>query len=275
LFAFLFIALGLWGLVLVLVPIFFVRHEMHQNLQLEQTNRELLVLMVKSIEARDPYTSGHSVRVSSYAKALARALALPAKEVEQIETAALLHDVGKIYEEFAVILRKAGRLSEDERALMRSHPVKSAELVSTISSLRGYVEGCVRAHHENFDGSGYPDGLVGNEIPVGARIIMVADTADAMMTSRPYRDALKFEQVQEELDRYSGTQFDPEVVNAFRLNASIRRQIEQREVAVLLPAEGVAKPKTARWSSQSAMERRPSFPGSTGVEKNRFKAGPA
>jgi len=276
LLAFLFIALGLWGLVLVLAPIFFVRQELHQNLQLEQTNRELLVLMVKSIEARDPYTSGHSVRVARYAKALARALALPSKEVEQIETAALLHDVGKIYEEFAFILRKPGGLSTEERDLMRSHPVKSAELVSTISSLRGYVEGCVRAHHESFDGSGYPDGLAGNEIPVGARIIMVADTADAMMTSRPYREALDYEQVQAELDKYAGTQFDPEVVAAFRMSAAMRQLIEQRDVAELLPAEGISRSRSHRWSSQHAAEnRRTSFPTSPAVATKRSNVGPA
>ena len=102
------------------------------NLQVERANRELLELMVKSIEARDPYTSGHSVRVSEYARQIAREMGLTTRQVDQVGTAALLHDVGKIYEEFAPLLRKEGRLSPEERMLMQAHPVRSAELASTI-----------------------------------------------------------------------------------------------------------------------------------------------
>jgi putative nucleotidyltransferase with HDIG domain len=229
LLAFVLIHLQLLGLILVIVPLFFVRHALHANLQLEQANRELLELMVKSIEARDKYTSGHSVRVASYARAICRALSLPAKEMEQIETAALLHDVGKIYEEFAPILRKHTHLSSEERLLIRAHPARSAELIGTISGLRGYVEQCVRAHHENYDGGGYPDGLAGDEIPLGARIIMVADTADAMMTDRPYRAALSYEEVLLELEAKAGAQFDPVIVDAFRQNTAIRRLMEERQ----------------------------------------------
>jgi len=229
LLAFVLIHLQLLGLILVIVPLFFVRHALHANLQLEQANRELLELMVKSIEARDKYTSGHSVRVSSYAKAICRALGLPAKEMEQIGTAALLHDVGKIYEEFGPILRKHSHLSAEERLLIRTHPARSGELIGTISGLRGYVERCVRAHHENYDGGGYPDGLAGDEIPLGARIIMVADTADAMMTDRPYRAALSYEEMLLELEAKSGAQFDPMVVEAFRQSTAIRRLLEERQ----------------------------------------------
>lgn len=229
LLAFLLINLQLLGLMFVIVPLFFVRHALHANLRLEQANRELLELMVKSIEARDPYTSGHSVRVASYAKVIARSMGLGAKEIEQIETAALLHDVGKIYEEYAPILRKGTTLDHEERRLIRTHPVKSAELVKTISSLRGYVEKCVRAHHEYYDGGGYPDGLAGDEIPIGARIIMVADTADAMMTDRPYRAALGYEEVIAEFDTHSGAQFDPDIIAAFKASTAIRRLIEERQ----------------------------------------------
>ncbi len=229
LLAFLLIDLELLGLMLVIVPLFFVRHALQSNLRLEQTNRELLELMVKSIEARDPYTSGHSVRVASYAKAIARAMNLPAKEIEQIETAALLHDVGKIYEEFAPILRKDAALSLEERQLIRTHSIRSADLVGTISGLRGYVQKCVRAHHENFDGGGYPDGLAGEEIPVGARIIMIADTTDAMMTDRPYRRARGYEEVIAEFELLSGAQFDPKIVSAFKGSTAIRRLIEERQ----------------------------------------------
>lgn len=228
LLAFLYMELGVLGLILVLVPLALVRHSEQANLRLDQANQDLLELMVKSIEARDPYTSGHSLRVATYAKALARSVGLSGREVEQIEKAALLHDVGKIYEEFAPLLRKDTRLSPDERFLMQSHPVRSAELVGAISSLRGYVEKCVRHHHENYDGGGYPDGLAGDDIPLGARIIMIADTADAMTTDRPYRRALGYDDVVRELEAYAGSQFDPRLVETFQVGPQIRRLIEDR-----------------------------------------------
>ena len=223
--AWLYMRSGVVGIAFVVLPVLFLRHTYLVNVQLQATNRELLDLMVKAIEARDPYTSGHSQRVSEMARALAREMGLHLKEVDNIATAALLHDVGKIYEEFAPILRKEGKLTPEERQIMHSHPVRSAELVGTISNLRGYVHRCVRHHHENFDGSGYPDGLLGDEIPIGARIILVADTTDAMTTDRPYRKALTYERVIEELDKFAGRQFDSRVVTAFKRSATVRRLV--------------------------------------------------
>ena len=166
--------------------------------------------MVKAIEARDPYTSGHSRRVSHYAKLIARALGLNSREIERIATAALLHDVGKIHEIYAPILRKPDKLTADEWAVMQTHPIKSAELVSTVSQLRDLVS-AVRHHHENWDGSGYPDGLAGEQIPLGSRVVLIADTIDAMTTDRPYRKALGEVQVRSELTKYRGRQFDPKI----------------------------------------------------------------
>src|SRR6266496_2472002 len=128
LLAYLFINLQVVGLTVLVLPLFFVRHVYQMNLQVERVNRELLELMVKAIEARDPYTSGHSVRVAEYARSMARELGLPPKQVDDTATAALLHDVGKIYEEFAPLLRKEGRLTPEERMLMQAHPVRSADL---------------------------------------------------------------------------------------------------------------------------------------------------
>jgi len=193
------------------------------NLQVERVNRELLELMVKAIEARDPYTSGHSVRVSEYARQIARELGLNPKQVDQIGTAALLHDVGKIHEDFAPLLRKAGRLTPEERMLMQAHPVRSADLASTIAEFRGRVQADIRNHHENYDGTGYPDGLVGDAIPIGARIIMIADTLDAMTTDRPYRTALTLQRALDELNNHAGRQFDPKLVALVHKSASIRR----------------------------------------------------
>lgn len=230
LLAFLYARVQLWGVIVVTVPLFLIRHVYSMNLQIEQVNRDLLELMVKAIEARDPYTSGHSLRVSRMAGTIARAMGLPGKLVEQIETAALLHDVGKIHEEYAVILHKEGPLDEQERALIRTHPIRSFELVRTISSFRGTVDAAVRHHHENYDGSGYPDGLAGKAIPVGARIIMVADTADAMTTDRPYRAALSYDEVVREFNRFAGAQFDPEIIAVFASSSAVKRLVEANQV---------------------------------------------
>jgi putative nucleotidyltransferase with HDIG domain len=219
----LYVELQFFGIAVLVLPLFFVRHMYQMNLQVERVNRELLELMVKAIEARDPYTSGHSVRVAEYARSVARELGLPPKHVDDIATAALLHDVGKIYEEFAPLLRKEGRLSPEERMLMQGHPVRSADLVGTIAEFRGRVQADIRNHHENFDGTGYPDGLAADSIPIGARIIMIADTIDAMTTDRPYRKALTLQRALEELNKHAGRQFDPKLVQLVFKSPGIRR----------------------------------------------------
>jgi len=242
--AFLYIQFQIVGLAALVLPLFFIRHMYQMNLQVERANRELLELMVKSIEARDPYTSGHSVRVSEYARQIAREMGLTTRQVDQVGTAALLHDVGKIYEEFAPLLRKEGRLSPEERMLMQAHPVRSAELASTIAEFRGKVQTDIRNHHENYDGTGYPDGLVGEDIPIGSRIIMVADTIDAMTTDRPYRKALSLQRTLEELAKHAGRQFDPRLVALVSKSASIRRLLGPQmttETTSLLSMEVAAR----------------------------------
>lgn len=204
---------GVVGAFVLAVPLLGLRQLYKVNWQLEQTNRELLELMVAAIEARDPYTSGHSRRVAEKAKVIARAVGLREKEIERIAAAALLHDVGKIHEVFGPILSKPGRLTPEEQVIMRTHPVKSAELAATVTQLTDVVP-LIRHHHENWDGSGYPDGLKGDGIPLGSRIIMFADTIDAMTTDRPYRAALDATSVRKELIRFRGTQFDPQMCDA-------------------------------------------------------------
>jgi HD-GYP domain-containing protein (c-di-GMP phosphodiesterase class II) len=183
------------------------------NLQLERANQELLELMVAAIEARDPYTSGHSRRVSEHAKVIAQIIGLRVSVVKRVGIAALLHDVGKIHEVFAPILLKPGRLTEEENAIMQTHPIKSEELVAKVSQLRDVVS-AVRHHHENWDGTGYPDGLAGERIPLASRIIVVADTIDAMTSDRPYRKALDADAVRSELIKHRGRQFDPTICDA-------------------------------------------------------------
>lgn len=202
---------------LLWIPLLGVRLLNTTNLELAQTNRELLELMIKSIEARDPYTSGHSRRVREYAIKIAKILGLSPADIEKVGTAALLHDVGKIYDKYAPILLKQDRLTPEEWAVIKEHPADGANLVATMTRLRELVP-AVRHHHENWDGSGYPEGLKGEEIPLASRIIMFADTFDAMTTKRPYRGALGEEDVRGELIRYRGRQFDPEIAD--RLLAS-------------------------------------------------------
>ena len=197
--------------------------------KLELALREQLEMMVKSIEARDPYTSGHSRRVSALSKAIAVDMGVSGSDLDEIENAALLHDVGKIHEEFAPLLQKEGRLTQDEWEIMKTHAAKSAELVGLFSRFRGSVQLAVRSHHERWDGKGYPDGVAEEAIPIGARIIMIADTIDAMTTDRPYRKALPFEKVVAELQKYRGSQFDPSVVDIAMNSVTVRRLVSDKQ----------------------------------------------
>jgi len=199
------------------VPILGLRQLNKTNAELDRMNQELLQLMVKSIEARDPYTSGHSRRVERFARQIARAIGLSSATVNRVSQAALLHDVGKINEKYAPILLKPDKLTPAEWEIMQQHPADGAELVSTMSQLHDLVPS-IRHHHERWDGRGYPDGLAGEQIPLASRIIALADTVDAMTSERPYRPPLTYEQVKHELIRGRGTQFDPEIVDRLILN---------------------------------------------------------
>jgi putative nucleotidyltransferase with HDIG domain len=208
--ALIYVNFDLFGLVVLGLLLLGARQLYSTNRLLEATNRELLEVMVAAIEARDPYTSGHSLRVSRYSQIIARALGLRRRDVEKIRIAALLHDVGKIDQRFADILQKPGRLTEEERRIIELHPIKSAELVAMVSQLEHAVAP-VRHHHENWDGTGYPDRVAGEAIPLASRIIMFADTIDAMTTDRPYRRGLGPDEVRAELVRMRGKQFDPNI----------------------------------------------------------------
>lgn len=212
LLAWLYAEQGMIWTALAALPMLGIRQLYRAVFALEKVNEELLQLMVASIEARDPYTSGHSQRVARYAREIAKGMGVPARQIDRIEIAALLHDVGKIHEEFAQILRKPGRLSVVEFEVMKLHPVRSAELVAKVTHFADLVA-AVRAHHETWDGSGYPDQLVGNDIPLAARIIALADTIDAMTTSRPYRAGMALAEVRHEIEKECGRQFDPRIAS--------------------------------------------------------------
>jgi HD superfamily phosphohydrolase YqeK len=202
----------------LLVPLFGIRQVYKANRELQTVNEELLQLMVAAIEARDPYTSGHSQRVADYTRVVSRAAGLGVRAADRVYNAALLHDVGKIHEEFAPILRKPGRLDDAEFEIMKSHSEKGAVLVSRVSQFADLVP-AIRGHHEAWDGSGYPDRLAGDAIPLWARIIALADTIDAMTTDRPYREALTVDSVREEVRRFAGRQFDPILADRLVSNA--------------------------------------------------------
>jgi HD-GYP domain-containing protein (c-di-GMP phosphodiesterase class II) len=207
-FAYVYVRYGPVSALGVSVPLFGLRQLYKTNWQLERVNEELLQIMVAAIEARDPYTSGHSQRVSVYSRIVAKAAGLSDRATDRVATAALLHDVGKIHEEFAPILRKPGRLTAEEFAVMKTHSEKGATLVSKVSQFTDLVP-AIRSHHEAWDGTGYPNALRGEEIPLAARVIALADTIDAMTTDRPYRAALTESAVREEIKLQLGHQFDP------------------------------------------------------------------
>lgn len=202
--------LGIFGTAGMAIPIILVRQLYRTTVELTTVTEELLELMVAAIEARDAYTSGHSRRVALASEIIARAIGLTPAEVERVSVAALLHDVGKIDERFGPILAKEGRLTPEEWEIMKQHPIRGSQLVGLLSSLKDVVAP-IRHHHENWDGTGYPDGLRGDKIPMASRIIMFADTLDAITTDRPYRKALGIEEARAEFLRFRAKQFDPAI----------------------------------------------------------------
>jgi HD-GYP domain-containing protein (c-di-GMP phosphodiesterase class II) len=181
--------------------------------QLQDTYLMTIEALAAAVEARDPYTHGHTQRVEEYAVIMARALDCSEEEISAIRRASVLHDIGKIGIE-DVILRKQGRLEPDEELRMQRHPVIGVDMLHGIDFLEPVLP-LVRHHHERWDGNGYPDQLHADEIPLGARILAVADALDAMTSDRPYRAARTFEYAKTEILKGSGTHFDPEVVTVF------------------------------------------------------------
>lgn len=232
------------GVVLLSVPLVGLRQLYSANWELKRTNEELLELMVAAIEARDPYTSGHSRRVAQYSRTIAEGIGLPSKKVEEVVKAALLHDVGKIDEKYAPLLRKPTRLTSEEEELMKTHAVRSAELVAKVSNLTSLVAP-VRHHHEAWDGTGYPDGLAGDRIPLASRVIAFADTIDAMTSERPYRGALSPDIVRAELVRCRGSQFDPRLTDQV-LSSQVWRELFPSVVETPTRALKVVNPRMKR-----------------------------
>jgi HD-GYP domain-containing protein (c-di-GMP phosphodiesterase class II) len=173
----------------------------------------MLAELARAVEARDPYSRGHSSRVTTLAVRVARRLGWSARRIAAIELGGLLHDVGKLGVSIRV-LRKPATLTARERAQIELHPTVGVQLVESIDPARP-ARSCILHHHERWDGAGYPHGLAGEEIPVEARLLAIADAFDAMTSERAYRRALSTDAALAELERCAGSQFDPKLVAAF------------------------------------------------------------
>jgi hypothetical protein len=182
------------------------------NLRLRRAHKDTIAALSRSMEAKDLYTGGHTERVAAVAVGLARRLGFRDEELDAIEIGALLHDIGKIGIPEHV-LRKPGKLNEDEWALIKRHPLISDYILSELD-LHPFVRQCARSSHERIDGMGYPDGLRGDEIPLPARIVFVADALDALTSVRPYRPSRPMLAALAEIREHTGTQFCPSVVDA-------------------------------------------------------------
>ena len=193
--------------------------------RLESFNEEMIQTLAQVIDAKDKYTNGHSFRVSTYAVALADHLGWDEQRKKDLRLEALLHDIGKIGVPDSV-LNKPGRLTPEEYRIIQSHTDTGGDILKASSALLGAAE-TARYHHERYDGTGYPSGIKGTQIPLNARVVSIADAYDAMHTDRPYRTGLPYERIRQELTNGRGTQFDPELLDTFL------KMLESGELAAL------------------------------------------
>ncbi len=212
-FAQIYMSTGMIGLVLMFIPLLVARQTFQVYGKLKNTYMETVKALVVALEAKDPYTKGHSERVSQLSEKIGRLLKLGEEDLEKLRYAGVLHDIGKIGTA-KYILRKPGKLSEEEYSRVKRHPETGALILREIKLLENVIP-AVFHHHEQYDGSGYADGFSGEEIPLLARILSVADSYDAMTSPRPYRPAMTNELASQELLSCSGTQFDPKIVEIF------------------------------------------------------------
>lgn len=206
-------ALSPWYMILMLSPLFIVQISLREHMKLQRQAHLAFEKIAKIVSSRDPYTGIHSEEVAELAVKLAKALNLPEKEIARIETAARVHDLGKIAVPDAILL-KPGPLTDEEWKIMKQHPVVSAEILAGLEIYKDCVD-IIRHEHEHWDGSGYPDGLKGEEIPLGSRIIAVADVWHALLSDRPYRKAYTKEEARKIMQEMAGKTLDPKLVEVF------------------------------------------------------------
>ncbi len=205
---------GWWATLVFALPLYTTRQVYAQIVEMRDMFTQTIEVLAEAVDKRDPFTSRHSKRVMTIARDIGREMSVSETDIEALEWGGLLHDVGKIGVPDSVLL-KAERLSKEERMQMNSHPVLGAQIIAPVTRLSRELP-IIRNHHEWYNGSGYPDRLIGDEIPLLARILHVADAFEAMTAQRPYRMVpLSAEQALGELRKYAGIQFDPRVVDAF------------------------------------------------------------
>jgi hypothetical protein len=228
--------LGSFASVLVLVPLFVARWAMAQFAAQERAYAATMAALCQAVETKDFYTRGHSERVSRGSAMIAREIGMRASRVEAIRYAGMLHDVGKLGVP-TTVLQKSGPLTEEELAAIQLHPMRGLEIVREIGFLDEALAGIMH-HHERIDGRGYPMGLAGDEIPEFARVLAVADAFDAMTSNRSYRGARSVEAAIADLRKWSGTHFDPALVDAF-VAALTRQGWPQQRPDPLPPSDGM------------------------------------
>lgn len=228
-----------WAIILAILPVLVVRFSMGLVRDLREQTKVTLFALADAIDARDPYTFQHSQRVASYADLIAKEMNLPYDELDTLVTSARIHDLGKIGMPDRLLL-KPGAFTPEERTEFRRHVGLGEKLLSRFPAF-GLGREIVEDHHEWYDGSGYPRGKKGEEIPLGARILSVADAFDAMTSDRPYRKAMAREKAIAELQKFSGTQFDPRVVQAF-IAALSQQEAPQPAAIIAEPQPQLAGP---------------------------------
>jgi putative nucleotidyltransferase with HDIG domain len=202
-----------WYMILMLIPLGLVHSSLRSYMRLRRGATETFERMMSTLEARDPYTAEHSEHVAELSERIARKVGLPEENVERIRAAARIHDIGKIGIPDRILL-KNGKLTDEEWEIMKKHPVIGADLLEGLEVYERSI-GIVRHEHERWNGSGYPDGLRGENIPLGARVVAVADVYDALTTDRPYRKAFATPKALEIINEMSGVELDPSIVEAF------------------------------------------------------------
>jgi HD-GYP domain-containing protein (c-di-GMP phosphodiesterase class II) len=210
------------GVLLLLFPIMLVKFTFSLYIDVKTQYIQTVDSLMRAVEARDKYTEGHSQRVAKIVEMIAREMKLSEFKIEMLNIASMMHDVGKIGVDDS-ILNKPGKLTEDEFCAIKRHPEIGYNILKDVKNLEGVID-LVRHHHERYDGRGYPDGRGKNDLSIDVFIIQLADAVDAMATDRPYRKALTEKDIMFEIHKYSGTQFHPEVVEAY-VNAVKKREL--------------------------------------------------
>ncbi|WP_202710001.1 HD-GYP domain-containing protein [Sporosalibacterium faouarense] len=226
---------GFGAVLLFFGPLLLARYSFKMYIDMREVYMETIQALSKTIEAKDAYTRGHTTRVEEYSIKLAKAVKLSHKQIENIKMAALLHDIGKIGIDDN-ILKKPGRLTEEEYKAIQEHPIIGAEILKDVDFLKDIID-IVKHHHERYDGKGYPDGLKGENIPMESSILAIADAYDAMTSDRPYRSALDKKEAIEEVKGSAGTQLHPKLSEIFV--GIIKSELQAEEKAKSLKGAAV------------------------------------